>query len=69
MGVSHQEEHAHVPEGLLGGLSPADEELAEDGEGGAVPQPVAVEQDPGSVGEPAVWRSGVSGVVHQVLQH
>ena len=68
VGVGHQEEHAHVPESLLSGLPLADEELAEEGEGGAVPQPVAVEQNPGRVGETAVLSSSSRGVGNQVLQ-
>ena len=67
-GITHEAEHRHVPEGLPGGEAATEEELAEEGEGGALDQAVAEQQDTGGVGQGSHSLGGWLGPKHQVLR-
>ena len=66
-GITHEAEHGHVPERLPGGEAATEEELAEEGEGGALDQAVAEQQDTGGVGQGSHSLGGWLGPEYKVL--
>ena len=66
--ITHEVEHANVPEGLPGRPPVTLEQAPQLGEGGAPGQPVAVEETPSGVGQLAVGGRGCGRLGHQVLE-
>ena len=67
-GITHEVVHRHVPERFPGSLAAAEEELAEEGEGGALDEAVAEEQDTGGVGQGSDSLCGWLGQEYKVLR-